>query len=102
MSESFEDFPDDLIDADETHEQKLAQAQRDAQASSNDLFEAISALEQVLHGARHALKSIDDDAPARTALTAWRGNTVLVQQTLARLRKSAGMLHDAVGILIVG
>lgn len=102
MSESFEDFPDDMIDADDTHEQRLAQAQHDAQVSSKGLFEAISALEQVLFGARHALKSIDDDAPARTALTAWRGNTVLLQQTLAQLRKSAGMLSDAVGTLIVG
>jgi hypothetical protein len=101
MSDPF-DFPDEPSEADAAHEQRLAQAQRDAQAGSNDLFEAISALEQVLSGARHALRSIGDDAPARTVLTAWRGHTLLLQQTLARLRKSASLLSDAAGTLIVG
>jgi len=84
------------------HEQRLAQAQRDAQSSSNELFEAISALEQTLHGARHALKSLNSDASAAAVLTAWCGSTALLQQTLVRLRKSAGTLSDAVGTIIVG
>jgi hypothetical protein len=102
MSEPFDDFADEPSQAEATHAQRLAQAQHDAQAGSNDLFEALSALEQVLSGARQTQRAIDDDAPARTALTAWRGNTVLVQHTLARLRRSAATLHDALGTLILG